>query len=115
MTMIGIAAVDAPEAAATNVAGPAAPLTNAVLGGLRALKTLGPTVDVDEAEAMKMTSTEVLLVITTGHTMSQAHVAAQRPAPPHPPDLGPKVKRASPGPTAQPKISTRHPAPRNNP
>lgn len=114
MTTIGIAAVDAPEAAAMIVAGLAAPLTNAVLGDLRALKTLGPTVDVGEAEAMKMTSTEVLHVSTTGHTMNQVHVAAQRPAPPHPLDLGPKVKRASPGPTAQPKISTRRPAPRNS-
>lgn len=56
--------------------------------------------------------TEVLHVNTTGHTMNQAHVAAQHPAPP--PDLGPKVKRASPGPTAPPKTSTRHPAPRNS-
>lgn len=58
--------------------------------------------------------TEVLHVITTGRTMNQAHVAVQRPAPPPPRDLGPKVKRASPGPTAQLKISTRRPAPRNS-
>lgn len=58
--------------------------------------------------------TEVLPVTTRGHTMNQAHVAAPRPAPLHPPDPGPKVKRASPGPTARLKTSTRPPAPRNS-
>ncbi len=46
--------------------------------------------------------------------MNQAHVAALRPAPLHPPDPGPKAKRASPGLTAQLKTSTQPPAPRNS-
>lgn len=58
--------------------------------------------------------TEVLLVITTEHTMNQAHVAAPRPTRPHPPDPGQKAKRASQGPTAQLKSSTQPPAPRNS-
>lgn len=47
--------------------------------------------------------------------MNRAYVAAPRPAPLHPPDPGPKVKRANPGPTARPKTSTQPPAPRNSP
>lgn len=103
---------------------------------------LGPIVDTDGAEAMKMKSrligclvvckiskdcciilnimiilpgTEVLLVSTTGHTMQQAHVATLRPAPLHPPDPCPKVKRASPDPTARRRTSTQPPAPTNSP
>lgn len=46
--------------------------------------------------------------------MNRAHAAALRPTPLHPPDPGPKVKRASPGPTAQLKTSMQTPAPRNS-
>lgn len=53
-------------------------------------------------------------MITTEHTMSLARVAALHLAPLHPPDPGPKAKRASPGPTAQLKISTQPPAHRNS-
>lgn len=113
--MIGIAAEDGPGAAAMIDAGLAAPPMSAVPGGLRARENLGPTVDTGGAEAMKMTSTEVLLVTTTGHTMQQAHVATPHPAPLHPPDPCPKVKRASPGPTARLKTSTQPPAPTNSP
>ncbi|KAF3839403.1 hypothetical protein F7725_018120 [Dissostichus mawsoni] len=59
--------------------------------------------------------TEVPLVSTTGHTMKQAHAAALRPAPLPPPDLWPKVRRASRGPTAQRRTSTPPPAPTNSP
>lgn len=52
---------------------------------------------------------------TRGHNTRQAHVAALRPARLHPPDPGPKVKRASPSPTARLQTSTRPPAPRNRP
>lgn len=58
--------------------------------------------------------TEVLPVTTRGHTMNQAHVATLHRTPLHPPDPGLKVKRASPGPTAQRKTSTQPPAPRNS-
>ena len=53
-------------------------------------------------------------MITTEHTMNQAHVAAPCPPLLHPPDPGPKAKRASPGPTAQLKISNQPLAPRNS-
>lgn len=108
----GIAAEDAPGAAVTNAAGPGAPLLSVVLGGLRAPETPDPTADIDGAEAMKMTSTKVLLVTTTGHTMNQVHVAI--PLPLHHPDQDPRAKRASPGPTARLKTSTRPPALRNS-
>lgn len=113
--MIGIAAEDGPGAAAMIDAGPGAPPMSAVLGGLRARENLGPTVDTGGAEAMKMTSTEVLLVTTTGHTVNQPHVATLGPAPLLPPDPHPKEKRASPGPRAQLKTSTQPPVPRNSP
>lgn len=113
--MIGIVVEDGPGAVATIDAGLAALPMSAVPGGLRALENLGPTVDTDGAEAMKMKSTEVLLVSTTGHTMQQAHVATLRPAPLHPPDPCPKVKRASPDPTARLRTSTQPPAPTNSP
>lgn len=114
MTTIGIAAEDGPGAAAMIDTGPEARPMNVVLGGLRALETLGPTVDIGGAEAMKMTSTEVLPVTTRRHTMTKAHVVAPCPAPLHLPDPGPKVKRASPGLTAQLKTSTQLPAPRKS-
>lgn len=112
--MIGIAAEDGPGAAAMIDAGPVAPPMSDVLGGLRALENLAPTVDTDGAEAMKMTSSEVRLVTTTEHTMDKAHVATPRPAPLHPPGPCPKVKRVSPDPTARLKISTQPPAPTNS-
>lgn len=110
----GIAAEDGLGAVATTAAGQGAPPTNAVLGGLRAPETLGPTVVTDRAEAMKMTSTEVLPVSTTEHSLSRAHEATLRPARLRPPDPGLKVKRASPGLTPRLKISTQPPAPRNS-
>lgn len=58
--------------------------------------------------------TEVLLMTTRGLTVNQARVTAPLPAPLHPPDPSPKVKRASPGPTAQLKTSSQPPAPRNH-
>lgn len=114
--MIGMAAEDGPGAAVMIDADPAAPPMSAVLGGRKAPETaLGPTVDTDGAEAMKMTSTEALPVTTRGHTMKQAHAATPHPAPLPRQDPGPKLKRASPGPTAQPKTSTQRPlAPRNS-
>lgn len=112
---IGTAAGDGPGAAAMTDTGPEAPLTSAALGSQKAPETLGPTVDTDGAEAMKMTiGTEVLPVTTRGHTMNQAQVAALGPAPRHPPDPGPKVKRASQGQTARLKTSIQAPAPRNS-
>lgn len=56
---------------------------------------------------------EVLPVITTECTMNQVHAAALHPTHLPPPDPGPKVKRATPGPTVQKMISTQPPAPRN--
>lgn len=100
-----------PGAAAMSGAGPGAPHMSADLGGLRARENLVPT---DGAEAVKMTGTEVPLVSTTGHTMKQAHAATLRPAPLPPPDLWPKVRRASRGPTAQRRTSTPPPAPTNS-
>lgn len=114
MTMIGIAAEDGPGAAAMIDTGPEAPPMSAVLGGQRAPETPGHTVGTDGAEAMKMTSIEVFPVTTRGHTMNPAHEATLHHTPLHPPDPGLKVKRASPGPTAQLKTSTQPPAPRNS-
>lgn len=57
---------------------------------------------------------EALPVITTERTMNQAHAAAPHPVPLLLPDPGPKVKRATPGPTVQKVISTQPPAPRNS-
>lgn len=111
----GIAAEDALGAAAMIAAGPEAPLLSVVLGDLRAPETPDPTVGIDGAEAMKMTSTKVQLVTTTGHTMNQVHVVIPLPVPLHHPDQDPKEKRASPGPTARQKTSTRLPALRNSP
>lgn len=111
---IGIAAEDGPGAAVMIDTGPEAPPMSAVLGDRRVPETLAPTVVTDGAEAMKMTSTEVLPVNTRGHTMNQAHVAALHPALLLPPEPGPKVKRARPGPTARLKTSTQPPAHRNS-
>lgn len=110
---IGTTAGDAPGAAATSDTDPGAPRTSAGPGSQRAPETLGPTVDTDRAEAMKMTiGTEVLPATTRGLTMNRAQEAALGPPPP--PDPGPKVKRASRGPTARPKTSIRAAAPRNS-
>lgn len=110
----GIAAEDAPAAAATTAADPAAPLLSVILGGPKAPETPDPTVGTDGAEATKMTSTKVRLVTTTEHTTNQGHVAIPLPVPPHHPDQDPRAKRASPGPTAQQKTSTQPPALRNS-
>lgn len=110
---IGTTAGDAPGAAATSDTDPGAPRTSAGLGSQRAPESLGPTVDTDRAEAMKMTiGTEVLPVTTRGHTTNQAQEAALGPPPP--PEPGPKAKRASRGPTARLKTSIQAAAPRNS-
>lgn len=106
MRMIGIPAEDAPGVAVMIAAGPGALLLTVALGDLRALETLDPTADTDEAEAMKITSTKLLPVTTTERTMKQPHTPP--PAPRQRPDQDQKVKRASPGLTALPKTST-HP------
>lgn len=112
--MIGMAAEDGPGAAAMSAAGHGAPPMSAVHGGLKAQEDLVPTVDTGEAEAMKMKSTEVLLVSTTGLNVNRARVATLRPTPLHPPDPCPKVKRASPGPTPRVKTTTQPPVPRKS-
>lgn len=109
--MIGKAAEDGPGAAAMIDTGPEVPPVSAILGDQKAPDTLGPTVDIDGAEATKMKSTEVPPMTTRGHSRNQAHVATRHPAPLHPPDPGPRIKRAGLGPTAQLKTPTQPPAP----
>lgn len=60
------------------------------------------------------TGIAILPMTTREHAMNQGQLADQPPAHLHPPDQTSEVKRAGPGPTAQPKTSTQPPAPRNS-